>query len=174
MRTTARGATGRAPATIDIGRRRGVNIAPQQTETPRRRTPQAPPVETSMDEKVTLLPQPTVGTSQQRSAAHPEDLHKLMLAGQGLIDCAQAINAEMLAFWQSRLKSGLALGGQLLESTSVDSALEVQLDYAKGAMQAYLDQSARVAGLLIHALDAGFVQAPVAAISSVPTTAAAA
>ncbi|HEX2477769.1 MAG TPA: phasin family protein [Geminicoccaceae bacterium] len=127
-----------------------------------------------MDEKVTLLPQPTAGTTRQTSAAHPEDLHKLLLAGQGLIDCLQAINAEMLAFWQSRLKSGVALGGQLLEATSVDSALEVQLDYAKGAMQAYLDQSARVAGLLIRALDASVVQAPVVALPSVQTTASAA
>jgi hypothetical protein len=119
-----------------------------------------------MDEKVTRLPQPAFGTTRQKSAAPTDDLHKLLVAGEVWIDGCHAVNAEMLAFWQSRLKAGLALGGQLLECTSVESALEAQLDYAKGAMQAYLDQSARVAGLLMRAWNAGFVSDPAAARSS--------
>ena len=103
--------------------------------------------------------------TQERSAAHTDDLHKLILVGQAWIDGYQAINAEMLAFWQSRLKAGLAVGGQLLECTSADSALEVQLDYAKAALQAYLDQSARITRLLMRALSAGFLREPAAARS---------
>ena len=97
-------------------------------------------------EQVTRLPQTTMAT-QKTSAAPADDLHRLILVRQAWIDGHQAINAEMLAFWQSRLKAGLAVGGQLLECTSVDSVLEVQLDYAKAALQAYLDQSARITGL---------------------------
>ena len=97
-------------------------------------------------EQVTPLPQTTMAT-QKTSAAPADDLHRLILVRQAWIDGHQAINAEMLAFWQSRLKAGLAVGGQLLECTSVDSVLEVQLDYAKAALQAYLDQSARITGL---------------------------
>jgi hypothetical protein len=96
--------------------------------------------------------------TQETSAAPAGDLHKLILVRQAWIDGYQAINAEMLAFWQSRLKAGLAVGGHLLDCTSVDSALEVQLDYAKAALQAYLDQSARTTGLLMRALSAGFVE----------------
>ena len=85
---------------------------------------------------------------------------------QAWIGGHQDINAEMLAFWQSRLKAGLAAGGQLLECTSVDSVLEVQLDYAKAALQAYLDQSARITGLVMRALSAGFLPEPPAAVSN--------
>ena len=97
-------------------------------------------------EQVTPLPQTTMAT-QKTSAAPADDLHRLILVRQAWIGGHQDINAEMLAFWQSRLKAGLAVGGQLLECTSVDSVLEVQLDYAKAALQAYLDQSARITGL---------------------------
>jgi Phasin protein len=122
-----------------------------------------------MDQKVTRLPQPTIGTSRQRNAAQSHDLDKLIVAGQGAIDCWQAITAEMLAFWQSRLKDGLATGGRLLESTSVDSALEAQLDYAKAAMQAYSDQSARITRLMMRAVDPSFLAAPTTASSDART-----
>jgi hypothetical protein len=58
----------------------------------------------------------------------------------------------MLAFWQSRLKDGLATGQRLLECGSPQGALEIQLDYTKAALQAYLDQSTKITGLLTHAL----------------------
>jgi hypothetical protein len=111
-------------------------------------------------EQVTRLP-PSMATSEAKRAAPGEELHKLISAGQAWIDGFQAINAEMLAFWQSRLKAGLAVGGELLECTSVEGALEVQLDYGKAAMQAYLDQSGRIARLLVQALDAGYLGEPV-------------
>jgi hypothetical protein len=122
-----------------------------------------------MDQKVTRLPQRTIGTSRQKNAAQSHDLDKLIVGGQGAIDCWQAITAEMLAFWQSRLKDSLATGGRLLESTSVDSALEAQLDYAKAAIQAYLDQSARIARLLIRAIDPTFLAEPTTASSDART-----
>lgn len=127
-----------------------------------------------MDEKVTRLPQRTTRTTQHKIVASSEDLNKLILAGQEVIDCFQAITGEMLAFWQSRLKAGLATGGRLLEATSADSALEAQLDYARGAIHAYLDQSARITGLLMRALDAGCLVEPVDARSSDQTRASAA
>jgi hypothetical protein len=122
-----------------------------------------------MDQKVTRLPQPPMGSTRRKSAAFTADLHKLIAAGEIWIDGCQAINAEMLAFWQSRLKADLAWGGQLLECTSIDSALEAQLDFAKGALQAYLDQSARVAGLWMRAWNGSVVPDPAAAGSSVQT-----
>jgi hypothetical protein len=112
--------------------------------------------------------------TQKTSAAPADDLHRLILVRQAWIGGHQDINAEMLAFWQSRLKAGLAVGGQLLECTSVDSVLEVQLDYAKAALQAYLDQSGRITGLLMRALSAGHLPVPAAAVSNGQTRALAA
>lgn len=116
-------------------------------------------------EQVTPLPQTTMAT-QKTSAAPADNLHRLILVRQAWIGGHQDINVEMLAFWQSRLKAGLAVGGQLLECTSVDSVLEVQLDYAKAALQAYLDQSGRITGLLMRALSAGHLPVPAAVVSN--------
>jgi hypothetical protein len=124
-------------------------------------------------EQARRLPQTTVAT-QETSAAPAGDLHRLILARQAWIDGCQAINGEMLAFWQSRLKAGLAVGGQLLECTSADGALEVQLDYAKAALQAYLDQSARLTRLVMRAFSAGALPGPAAAVSNGQTGALAA
>ena len=58
----------------------------------------------------------------------------------------------MLAFWQSRLKEALATGRHLLECDSPAGALEIQLEYAKAAFQAYADQSARAGDLAARSL----------------------
>jgi Phasin protein len=101
---------------------------------------------------VTPITQTATATGQDGPATHASDLNAFMFAGQALIDGCQAIHAEMLAFWQSRLKDGLATGQRLLECGSPQGALEIQLDYTKAALQAYLDQSTKVTGLLTHAL----------------------
>jgi hypothetical protein len=56
----------------------------------------------------------------------------------------------------------------------VDSALEVQLDYAKAALQAYLDQSARLTALAMRALCAGVLPESTAAVPERQTRALAA
>jgi hypothetical protein len=100
---------------------------------------------------VTPITQPATATAQDHAAEYTSELNAFMSAGQALIDGCQAINAEMLAFWQSRLKDGLATGQRLLESGSPQNALEIHLDHTKAALQAYLDQSTKIAGLLTHA-----------------------
>jgi hypothetical protein len=100
---------------------------------------------------VTPIAQAATATAQDHAADYTSELNAFMSAGQGLLDGCQAVHAEMLAFWQSRLKDGLATGQRLLESGSPQSALEIQLDYAKTALQAYTDQSTKIAGLLSHA-----------------------
>jgi hypothetical protein len=133
------------------------------------------PPETAMDnEHVTPLPQTTSATAQEQGASGAGDLQALMLSGHALIGGCQAVNAEMLAFWQSRLKDGLATAGRLLECTSAESALEVQLDYAKAALQAHLDQSARITALVVQALTESLMPEPVAGTPKGQTSALAA
>jgi hypothetical protein len=100
---------------------------------------------------VTPIAQAATATAQDHAADYTSELNAFMSAGQALIDGCQAINAEMLAFWQSRLKDGLATGQRLMENSSPQDALEIHLDYAKAELQAYLDQSTKIAGLLTHA-----------------------
>jgi hypothetical protein len=100
---------------------------------------------------LTPIAQAATAAAQDHAANYTSELNAFMSAGQAVLDGCQAIHAEMLAFWQSRLKDGLATGQRLLESGSPQSALEIQLDYAKTALQAYTDQSTKLAGLLSHA-----------------------
>jgi hypothetical protein len=108
------------------------------------------------------LPRTTTATTRAGEAAQGYDLQAFMLAPPALIASCQALNGEMLAFWQSRLKDGLATSARLVECTSFDGALELQLDYAKATLQACLDQSARITGLMMRALDGGPTPQPVA------------
>jgi hypothetical protein len=100
---------------------------------------------------LTPIAQAATAAAQDHAANYTSELSAFMSAGQAVLDGCQAIHAEMLAFWQSRLKDGLATGQRLLESGSPQSALEIQLDYAKAALQAYTDQSTKLAGLLTQA-----------------------
>jgi hypothetical protein len=103
-------------------------------------------------EHLTPIAPPAMATAKEQQASYAGDLNALMFAGHTLIDGCQAVNAEMLAFWQSRLKDGLATGRRLLECGSAEGAWEIQLDYAKAALQAYVDQSTKIAGLVTHTL----------------------
>jgi hypothetical protein len=124
---------------------------------------------------VTPITQQATATAQDRAANYTSDLNAIMSAGQALIDGCQAINGEMLAFWQSRLKDGLATGQRLLESGgSPQNAWEIQLDYTKAALQAYLDQSTKIAGLLTHALTDSLMPQTTAQTPSRPAKALAA
>jgi hypothetical protein len=90
--------------------------------------------------------------AQHRPASDIGDLNLFMLAGHAVIEGGQKVSAEMLAFWQSRLKDAVATGRRLLECASAQDAWEIQLEYAQSALQAYVDQSAKVAGLVAHTL----------------------
>jgi hypothetical protein len=93
---------------------------------------------------------------QEQAAIYAEGVSTLVAAGQALIGGCQAVSAEMMAFWQSRLKEGLATGQRLIECDSAEVALEIQMDFAKTALQAYLDQSAKIGDLVSRSLSQGF------------------
>ena len=61
-----------------------------------------------------------------------------------MISGYQTMNAVLLAFMQSRAKEGLATGQRLAECSSPQSAVEIQLDFAREALQAYADHLTRL------------------------------
>jgi hypothetical protein len=98
-------------------------------------------------EQVTPIIEPTAAAERDQTALYAAGFNGLVAAGHALIDDYHAISMEVLAFWQSRLKEGIATGQRLLACDSAEGALEVQLDYAKAAIQAYVDQSAKICDL---------------------------
>jgi phasin family protein len=71
----------------------------------------------------------------------------MMAAGQAMISGYQTLNAEMLAFLQSRVKDGLATSQRIAECQSPQTAMELQLDYGKATLQAYVDEFDKVVQL---------------------------
>jgi hypothetical protein len=97
-------------------------------------------------------PPTSLMTVQNQRASDTGAVHSFRLAGHALIEDGQQVSAEILAFWQSRLKDAVATGRRLLECTSAQDAWEIQLEYAQSAIQAYVDQSTKVTGLVTHTL----------------------
>lgn len=81
------------------------------------------------------------------SAAYKDNLDAMLASGQAAISGYQAVASELLAFYQSRLKSGLDVSKRLAECTSPDAAAEVQIEFANGALKAYLDEFKKVGEL---------------------------
>jgi hypothetical protein len=122
-----------------------VNDRPERSEG----TPMDSEQDTPITETATLV--------QEQATMCAEGVSTLVAAGQALIGGCQAMSAEMLAFWQSRLKEGLNTGQRLIECDSPEVALEIQMDYAKTALQAYLDQSAKIGDLVSRSFTQGLL-----------------
>jgi hypothetical protein len=97
-------------------------------------------------------PPTSLVTVQNQRASDTGAVHSFRLTGHALIEDGQQVSAEILAFWQSRLKDAVATGRRLLECTSAQDAWEIQLEYAQSAIQAYVDQSTKVTSLVTHTL----------------------
>jgi hypothetical protein len=119
-------------------------------------------------EQVTPFTPPTALRDQP--ASYGGDVNAFLSAGHTLIEGGQQVSAEILAFWQSRLKDALATGRRLLECASAQEACEIQLEYAQSALQAYVDQSAKVAGLAAHTLTDSLLPRAPRAVPSRATT----
>ena len=102
--------------------------------------------------EVTPRKERPVATERAHAALCASEFNAMVAASHELVVGAQAITAEMLAFWQSRVKEGMVAVQRLLECRSVESAVEIHLDHAKGALQAYLDQFAKVGAVATRSL----------------------
>jgi hypothetical protein len=74
------------------------------------------------------------------AALYKGNVEAAMASSQVLVGGCQTVTATLLAFMQSRAKEGLATGKRLAECGSPSHAAEIQLDFAKEALQAYADQ----------------------------------
>jgi hypothetical protein len=88
----------------------------------------------------------------RQGSADWADMYKANLtagiaSGQAVINGWQSLNAELLAFMQSRVKGGLETSRQVAGCTSPEGALEIQMEYGRAALQAYVDESRRMGEL---------------------------
>jgi hypothetical protein len=64
-----------------------------------------------------------------------------------VLDGIQAVTAEALAFWQSRAKADLEVVQRLAECRTPEAFVDIQLDQARAALQAYADHVVRLGDL---------------------------
>ena len=81
------------------------------------------------------------------AALYKSNLEAVMVSAQAVIGNLQAINGETLAFVQSRMKESLSTSKRLAECTSPEAAIEIQLEFAKAALQSYVDQYSKLGEL---------------------------
>jgi hypothetical protein len=105
-----------------------------------------------MNDVVTMA---AVAVARDRAAPATPGHKGMVTAGHALVIVCQMVTAEALAFWQSRLKEGLVTGHRLLECRSTEAALEIQLEHARVSLQAYVDQTAKIAAVAVGALALG-------------------
>ena len=90
----------------------------------------------------------------EAATLYQDNLGALIASGQAMINSCQTMHGALLAFLQSRAKEGLAVSQRLAECGSPQNAVEIELDFAREAMQAYADQFARWSALAGEAFTA--------------------
>jgi len=90
----------------------------------------------------------------EAAAIYRNDLAALMASSRALIHGYQTIYGALLAFLQSRAKEALAAAQRVAECGSPQDAAEIQLEFAREALQAYADHLAKCSALSGEALDA--------------------
>lgn len=71
----------------------------------------------------------------------------MLASGQAVISGYQSVSSELLAFYQSRMKSGLDAGKRLTQCISPEDAVELQIDFTQAALKAYVEEFKKVGEL---------------------------
>lgn len=92
---------------------------------------------------------------EQLSRMYTGGAESLLQSSNVLLKAAGDLNAEILDFTKQRLDAGLAIGQSLAKCKSVQSALEIQMDFARSEAQIYLDQARKIMEMATQAASEG-------------------
>jgi hypothetical protein len=81
------------------------------------------------------------------SGLYKGNMDAMVAASQAMITGYQTLNAEMLAFLQSRVKSGLETSQKLASCGSPESMIELQVEYTRSAYTAYAEEFKKLSEL---------------------------
>ncbi len=92
---------------------------------------------------------------QQLSRMYTGGAESLLHSSNALMKAAGSLNAEILDFTKQRLDAGIAIGQSLAKCKSVQSALEIQMDFARSEAQIYLDEARKIMEMATQAANEG-------------------
>jgi phasin family protein len=81
------------------------------------------------------------------SSLYKGNMDAMVAASQAVISGYQSLSAEMLAFLQSRMKTGLETTQRLASCGSPESMIELQVEYTKSACTAYAEEVKKLSEL---------------------------
>ena len=77
-------------------------------------------------------------------------------SGNAVLKSIGELNTQALDFAKQRLDAGVAVSRSLVQCKSMQAAIEMQMDFARSEMQAYLDEARKILELAGHAAAQGF------------------
>lgn len=96
-----------------------------------------------------------VADFEQLSRMYTGGAESLLHSSNALMKAAGSLNAEILDFTKQRLDAGIAIGQSLAKCKSVQSVLEIQMDFARSEAQIYLDEARKIMEMAAQAANEG-------------------
>jgi hypothetical protein len=79
----------------------------------------------------------------------------LLQSGNAVMKAVGELNAEILGFTRQRLDAGIAVSQSLAKCKSMQSAFEIQMDFARTEAQIYLDEARKLMEIAAQAATEG-------------------
>ncbi len=92
---------------------------------------------------------------EQLSRLYTGGTESWLQSGNAMMKAMSELNAEILGFTRQRLDAGVAVSQSLAKCKSVQSAFEIQLDFARTEAQIYLDQARKMLDMATQAASEG-------------------
>ncbi len=78
-----------------------------------------------------------------------------MQTSNAMMKAVGELNAEILGFTKDRLDAGIAASQSLAKCTTVQAAMDVQMDFARSETEVYLNEAKKIMALASNAANVG-------------------
>ena len=92
---------------------------------------------------------------EQFSRLYAGGTESWLQSGNAVMKAIGELNAEILGFTRQRLDAGVAVGQSLAKCKTVQSAFEIQMDFARSEAQIYLDEARKILEMATQAASDG-------------------
>jgi len=92
---------------------------------------------------------------QKLASINGGGFESFMESGNAMMKAVAELNAEILGFTKQRLDAGIAASQSLAKCTTVQAAMDVQMDFARSETEVYLNEAKKIMELASNAANEG-------------------
>ena len=92
---------------------------------------------------------------QKLAAMNGSGFESFMQSSNAMMKAVGELNAEILGFTKQRLDAGIAVSQSLAKCTTMQAAMDVQMDFARNETQVYLNEAKKIMELASVAANEG-------------------